>query len=138
MAVGAMETHLREVQVELVSTVNRHEIFVEVAVRNDQASGEHDLGHVLEVMHGDEILEVIGFTKRDGDGEHHGKARVNRAGDEVGWENCSVPARNYCDSEVEAHHRVHGENEGRRQSSEKQIRGLVAVPMARGTAPAHS
>src|SRR5882757_2308997 len=103
MAVGAMETHLREVQVELVSAVNRHEIFVEVAVRNDQASGEHDLGHVLEVMHGDEVLEVIGFTKRDGDGEHHGKARVDRAGDEVRWENRRMPTRNDSDCEVEAH-----------------------------------
>src|SRR5712672_3552741 len=101
MAVGAMETHLREVQVELVSAVNRHEIFVEVAVRNDQASGEHDLGHVLEVMHGDEVLEVIGFTKRDGDGEHHGETGVNGAGDEVGRENRRMPARNYCDSEIE-------------------------------------
>src|SRR5258708_38695974 len=86
MAVRAMETHLREVQVELVSAVDRHEIFVKVAVSDDQASGEHDLGHVLEVMHGDEVLEVIGLTKRNGDGEHHGKTRVDRAGDEVSRE----------------------------------------------------
>src|SRR4029077_9293339 len=137
VTVRTVETHLRQIQVELIAAVNGHEIFEEVAVGDDEAGGEHHHSHVLKVAHGDEVFQAIGLAQWNGDGQDHGKTGVNGAGDEVGWENRRVPARNDSGGKVEAHDRVHGENQGRREAGEKQIRGLVTVPVACGAAPAH-
>ena len=128
---------MHQEHVEFVAAVEGHEKFEEVAVGDDQAGGEHDLGHVLQVAHGDEVFEVVGFAQRNGEGQHHGKAGVDRAGDEIGREDRGVPAGNDGDGEVEAHDGVHGEHQRRRQAREKQIRRLVAMPVPRRAAPAH-
>src|SRR5262245_48303520 len=89
------------------------------------------------MAHGDEIFEAIGFAQRNGDGQNHGEAGVDGTGDEVRRKNSGMPAGNDGDGEVETHYGVHGENERSCESGEKEIGRLVAMPVPRGTTPAH-
>src|SRR5208282_6686848 len=63
---------------------------------------------------------------------------VNRAGYEVRRENRGVPTGHDGDREIEAYDRVNGKHEWRGESSEKQVRGLIPLPVARGATPPHS
>ena len=137
MRVGAVQPLLHQEHIKLVATVKRQEKLKEIAVSDDEARGEHDFSHVVEVPHGNEVLKAVRLAQGDGDRQHHGEAGIDCAGDKVGGEDGGVPSRNNSDGKVEADHGVHAENKRGGQSSEKQIRGLIAVPMANGTAPAH-
>src|SRR5208282_1340554 len=104
--------------VEGIAAVEGHESFHHVAVGDDQAGREHHFGHIAEVAHGDEIFQVVEFADGDGEGHHHREAGINRARDEVRRENRGVPAGYLRHGEVEAHYRVHGNYQRRRQSGE--------------------
>src|SRR5271166_135331 len=132
-----MQALLSEKDVKLVATVEGHEEFDEVTVSHDEASGEHDFGHIIQVAHGNEIFQAVGFAKRNGEREHHGETGINRASNEVGRENSGMPAGNDGHREIEAHHGMHGKNQRRGESGKKQIGRLVAVPVACGIAPTH-
>ena len=41
-----------------------------------------DLGHVVEVLHRDEVLEAVDRAQRNGQRQHHREARVDRARDD--------------------------------------------------------
>src|SRR5262249_39978956 len=75
--VGAVEPLLHKKDVKLVSAVEGHEKLEEVAVGDDEAGGEHDFGHVVEVPHSDEVFQAVGFAERDGDGQHHRETGIN-------------------------------------------------------------
>jgi hypothetical protein len=126
-----MEALLHKENVKFVSTVERHEELEEVPVSHNQAGGKHDLGHVVEVPHGDEVFEAIRFAEWNGDGQNHGEAGIDRSGNEIGREDGGVPARNDGDGEVKAHHSVHRKNERRGEPRKEQVSGLIAVPMTR-------
>src|SRR6267142_221342 len=132
-----MEALLDEENVEFVAAVERHEEFEEIAVSDDEPGGQHDLGHVVQVANGDELFEAIGLAQRNRDGQDHGKARIDGAGHEIRRKDRGMPAGNYGDCEIETHYSVHGENQRRCESGEKQIRRLVTMPVTRGTSPAH-
>src|SRR5439155_14069370 len=105
-------------------------------VGHDEAGSEHDLGHVVQMARGDEILETIRFAKRNGDGQDHGESGADGASDEVRGEDGSVPAGNDGNGKVKAHYGVHRKNQRRSKTSEQQLRRLVTMPVTRGTAPA--
>ena len=52
-------------RLERVAAVPRHEELDAVAVGHDEAGREHDLGHVLQVPHRDEVLEPEHLAERD-------------------------------------------------------------------------
>src|ERR1700719_689412 len=85
---------------------------------------------------GDEIFEAVNFA--DGNREHkdHREAGVNCASNEVGREDGRMPAGNDADGKIKTYYRVNREHERRSQSSQKKIGSLIAVPVARGSAPA--
>src|SRR5262249_12035511 len=134
--VGAVEPLLHKKDVKLVSAVEGHEKLEEVAVGDDEAGGEHDFGHVVKVPHSDEVFQAVGFAKRDGDGQHHRETGINGPGHKVRRKDGGVPTGNDGHGEVEADHHIDGEHQGRGQTGEEQVRGLVAVPVANGAAPA--
>ena len=119
-----------------VGAVPGEEQFHGVAVADHQAGRQHDLGHVVDVAHRDQAFHPVEAADGDGEGEHHGEAGVDGAGDEVGREDGGVPAGNHRHREVEAHHRVHREHQWRRQAGENQRGHFVTVPVAGRTAPA--
>src|ERR1700722_9583123 len=127
-----------EKDVEFLAAVHGHKKFKEIPVSDNQASGEHHLGHIFQMTHGDEIFEVIILAKRNGDGQHHREAGINGACHEVRRENSSVPAGNNGNREIKAHHGVYGQNQGCGQPRKQQVRRLIPVPVPRGAAPAHS
>ncbi len=120
-----------------VAAVPGHEGLHHVAVGDDQAGREHDARHVVEVAHGDEVLEAVDPAERDGQRQHHREAGEDGAGDEVRREDRRVPARDDADGEVEADDRVHRDHQRRREAGEQQVRRLVAMPVPRRAAPAH-
>ncbi len=131
---GAVERH---VALELIAAVPTHECFDAVAVAHDQAGGEHDLGHVVQMLHGDEVLQLIDRPDWNGQGQHHREAGEERAGDEVRREDGAMPARQDRDGEVEADDRVHRHDQRRGQRSKQEVGGFVAMPVAGRAAPAH-
>ena len=82
-------------------------------------------------------FEAVSRAQRNRDRQHHREAGINGAGDEIRRENRRVPAGNDGHREVEAHDGVDRKHQRRRQARQQQIRRLVAVPVARRTAPAH-
>ena len=112
--------------------------FKEVAVGHDQAGGEHHLGHVLEVAHGDEIFKAVGLAQGNRNRDNHRKTRIDGSGNEVRRKNRRVPARHDGHREIEAHNRVNGEHQRRGQAGQKQVRGLITLPVASRTAPAQT
>src|SRR5690348_17144783 len=137
MCIGAMQALLDEEDIPFIAAVNGHEKLKEVAIGNDESRRKHDLGHVFEVAHGDEVLEAVGFAKGNGDGDDHGKTRVDGTGDEVRRENCGVPARDDSNREVETHDSMNGEHKRRSKPGKQQVGRLIAMPVASGTTPAH-
>ena len=79
---------------------------------------------------------MIELAQRNGEGEDHGEAGIDGAGDEVRREDGGVPAGKYCDCEVKADDGVHGKDERGRETCEEERRGFVAHPVADGAAPA--
>src|SRR5438477_84023 len=65
------------------------------------------------------------------------EAGVDGPGHKVGREDGRVPARHDADGEVEAYHRVHRDDQRRRQPRHEKIGGLIAVPVLGRAAPAH-
>src|SRR5439155_19036316 len=109
--IRALKTLLDEKNVKLVSTVKRKEKLEEVAVSNDEAGGQHDLGHVVQMAHGDVVLEAIRLAQGNRDGDDHGKAGIDGSRHEIGGKDRGVPAGNNGDGKVEADHRMYAEHE---------------------------
>ena len=130
----AVQNH---VAVERIAAVKRHERFHHVAVGHDQARGEQYLGHVVEVPQGDEVFQVIVPAQRDGQGQDHGKSRIDGARHEIGREDRAVPPGNNGDGEVETDHGMDRDHERRGQAREQERRHLVATPVYRRPAPPH-
>ena len=120
-----------------VAAVEGHERLDHVAVGDDEARGEQDLRHVVEVLHRDEVLEAVDLPQRDRERQDHREAGVDRAGDEVRREDRRVPARDDAGGEVEGHDGVDRDDERRREAGEQQRGRLVALPVPRRAAPAH-
>src|SRR5712692_11364691 len=108
-SIGTVKTLLDKKNVKLVATVRRHEEFKKISIRNDQAGGQHDLGHVVQVAHGDEVFEAICLAERNRDGQDHGEARINGASHEIRRKDRGVPAGNDGDGKIEADHRMYAE-----------------------------
>src|SRR5258708_12161291 len=98
----AVEAVLDQEDVEFVAAVKRQKELEKIAVSDNEPSGEHDLGHVVQVAHGDEIFEAINFAKRNRDGQNHGEAGIDGAGYEIRRKDRGMPARNDGDGEVKA------------------------------------
>src|SRR5579871_1656852 len=86
---------------------------------------------------GDEIFQAIELADRNRQHQHHRETGVDGPGNKVWREDRGMPSRHYSDGEVEAHDRVHRENEWRCQACEYQVRRLITAPVPRRTAPAH-
>src|SRR5208337_4989915 len=103
-------------RIELAAAVPTHERLHAIAVGNDEAGGEHDLGRVLEMPCGDEILESVDRADRNRETKHHGETGIDGARNKVWGEDRSVPAGDDADGEIEADDRVYGEHQRRRKS----------------------
>ena len=93
-------------RVVAIAAIPAHEGFDPVAVGHNQARGQHDLGGILQMALGDEILKSVNLANGDSEHQHHGEAGIDGAGDEVGREDGGVPSRNDADGEIEADHSV--------------------------------
>src|SRR2546430_16659238 len=91
-SIRTVEPLLDEEDVKLVAAVKRQEELEKIAISDDEPGGQHDLGHVVQVPHGDEIFEGVGFAQRNRDGQNHGEARIDGPGHEVRRKDCGVPA----------------------------------------------
>ena len=109
-----------------------------VGVTHHRAGEQHDLGHVVQVLHGDDLLEAEGLAHDHHQRHHHGEAREDGPGDEVGREDRGVPAGELGGREVHRHDRVDGQHQRRREARQDQVRRLVVLPMAHRAAPAES
>jgi len=85
-----------------VAAVPGHERFHDVGVGHNQAGGQHHLGGILQVAIGNQSLQSVGGAQRNRQRQHHGKARVDGARDEVRREKGAMPSRNNRHCEVEA------------------------------------
>ena len=130
----AVPHHVRLVRVRAVP---RHERFDHVAVGDDQPGDEQDLRHVVQMALGDEVLQPVHLADRNRQRQHHREARIDGAGDEVRRKDRGVPAGDDRHREVEAHDRVHRDDQRRREPGQQQIRRLVAMPVMRRAAPSH-
>ncbi len=118
-----------------VAAVPGHEELGRVGEADHHAGREHDLGHILEVTQGDDLLELEHRPGGDDERHHHRKTGEDRPCNEVGREDRRMPTGNDRHREVEADHRVHGQHQRGRESGEQQIGGLEAMPVAVGRAP---
>src|SRR5581483_8438735 len=55
----------------------------DVAVGDDEAGGEHDLGGIVQVPEGDHVVQVVEAADGDGQHQHHGESGIDGPGDEV-------------------------------------------------------
>ena len=116
--------------------VPREERLHHVAVADHETRCQHDLGHVVDVLHGDEVFEA--GRRRESESRastpsrspSRWRRRRSKAGDR------RVPARQHRNREVEGDDGVHRKNQRRRETRENQGGALVAVPVARRAAPA--
>ncbi len=120
----------------LIGAVPAEERFHRVAVTNDEAGCQHDLGHVVDVAHRDQIFEPVSGANRNRQRQHHREAGIDRAGDEVRREDGGVPPGQHRHREVEADDGVDREHQRRRDAGENQRRDLIPVPVTRRSAPA--
>ena len=65
---------------------------------------------------GDEALQTVDVTQRDGQDQHHGKSGVDGSSDEIGWKEGTVPAGYDGHGKVEADYGVDREHQRRGQS----------------------
>src|SRR5271157_279204 len=114
-----MEPVPEQERIELAAAVPAHERLHAIAVGDDQAGGKHDLGRVLEMPHGDEVLESVDRADWNRETKNHGEAGIDGARDKVRGEDRGVPAGDDADGEIEADDRVYGEHERRREPGEK-------------------
>ena len=135
--VGARHAVQDHVALVGVAAIPGEESLHAVAVDHDHAGSQHDLRHVIEVAHRDEIFELVNRANRDRQRHDHREAGVNRAGDKIGWKDCRVPARDHRHREVETDHGVHRNHQRRRQPRQQQVGDLVAIPMDRRPPPTH-
>ena len=115
---------------ELVPRVPGDEVLHQVAVGDEHPRGEDDLVHVLQVPHGDDVLEAQEVPGRHHPGHHHGEAGEHGAGHEVGREDRGVPAGDQRHREVEGHDGVDGHHQRRGEAGQQQVADLVVVPVA--------
>ena len=135
--IGPVEAIPEESLIIAVTAIPAHEGFDGVAVGDDPAGGEHDLGGILQVAIGDEVFEAVDFANGDRQHQHHGEAGVNGSRNKVRGEDRGVPSGNDADGEVEADNGVHGEHKRRGESGEQEVSGLIAGPVAGRAAPSH-
>src|SRR5207245_4194198 len=93
-SIRTVQPLLDKEDVEFVSAIDGKEKLEEVAVGHDKAGGEHDLGHVIQMAHGDVVFEAIRFSQRNCDANYHSEARIDSAGHEIGRKDGGVPAGN--------------------------------------------
>ena len=118
------------------AAVPGHEGLHEIAVGNHHAGGEHHVGHVVQVTPGDEAFEFVEAPNGDDDIENHGKSGIDGSGHEVRREDGRMPSGDDGHGKVKANDAMNGEDQRRGETGEKQVGGLVALPMRRGAAPA--
>ena len=121
----------------LVAAVVGNEQLDQVGVTHDRAGQQDDLGHLIDVLARDQVVEM--FVKEPGgkqDGEHHREAAEDRARDEVRREDRGVPAGQDRGREVEGNDRVNREHQRRGEAGEDEIRHLVVTPLPVRSAPA--
>ena len=118
--------------------IPRNEEFHGVGVAHNRTRQQNHLVHVFKVTHGDEVLQSPDLAGGDGEGDHHRKAAKDRPGHEIRREDRGVPTGQLADREVKGHHRVDRKDQRGRESSQQQVRPLVAVPVAGRTSPAET
>ncbi len=135
--VGAGEAILHQGVFVDRAAVPGHERLHHVAVGDEESGREHDARHVIEMAHGDEVLQPVETAQRNRENQHHREAGVDGAGYEVGRKDGRVPAGQLRHREVEADDGVHRHHQRRRETGEQQVGHLVAVPVSGRAAPAH-
>ncbi|VTR69655.1 hypothetical protein DESC_770030 [Desulfosarcina cetonica] len=95
---------------------------------DDQASEDDGFGHAFQHLIGDDLLVAEDHPQGNHQGDHHGQARVDGTGHEVGGEDGRVPAGNHAQGEVPGDHAVHRDDQGRGQGGEKKVAAGVMAP----------
>ena len=121
---------------EDVAAVILEEGLHQIAVADDRAGHQHHLGRVAQVPQRDQLLQAVQIAQRNGQRQHHGKARENRPGHEVGRKNRAVPAGNDRHGKIQTDDRVDRQHQRRAQAGQQQIGRLVVLPVPGRTAPA--
>ena len=76
------------------------------------------------------------LAQRHNQGQHHAEPGVDGPRDEVGREDCGVPAGELRDREVQRHRAMHGQHQRCGQAGQDEIGLLVVAPVAVGAGPA--
>src|SRR5208282_5335312 len=76
VAIRAVEPVPEQERVDLAAAVPAHEGLHAIAVGNDEAGGQHDFGRVLDMAHGDEVLQSINRANWNRETKHHGKSGI--------------------------------------------------------------
>src|ERR1019366_2028981 len=108
--IRAVEPVPEQERIELAAAVPAHERLHAIAVGNDEAGGQHDLSRVLEMPHGDEVLQPVDRADWNRKTKNHGETGINGARDKVRWEDRGVPAGDDADGEIEADDREYGKH----------------------------
>ena len=83
-----------------------------------------------------EAFQVVERADRNGQGDDHGETGVDGAGDKIGREDGRVPTRQNGDREIEADDGMHRQDQGSRQTGQKQGGRLIAHPVLHRAPPA--
>ena len=81
-----------------------------VGVSHQRPSQQDDLAHIVDVLVGNQIVQIVDFTKRNEKSENHGKAAEDRACDKVRREDGGVPPGHNGGGEIERNDAVNGKN----------------------------
>ena len=106
----------------MAGRVPAHKHFHAVAIGHDGARRQHDLAHVVEVAQRHQIFQVVELADRDGQRQHHRKARINGARDEVWRKDRGMPAGHRGDREVETNGGVYRKHQRRGKTGQQQRR----------------
>src|SRR5262249_59280859 len=120
-----------------ISAVERDERFIDIAVSDDDPRSEHELRHVLQMPHRNELLEPVDFAQRDRERQYHRKSGINCARDKIRRKDGRMPAWDYRDSEIETDDGVNRDNKWSCQPRQQQISLFIPLPVIGGAAPAH-
>ena len=84
---------------------------------------------------GDQRLHAKAPAHQGGEAHHHGEPGIHRADHEIGREDRFLPARHQACGEVHADDAVQRDDQRHAETGEREMQGLVGLPMPRRAAP---
>ena len=114
----------------MIAAIPGHEKFHHVGIGDKGAGQQNDLGHLVDVLGRDDVVQLEHGARWKHQRQDHGKAAEDCAGHEIGRENCRVPGRQDRCGEIEGDHAVHRQHQRRGKTSQEQICHFIMTPVA--------